>query len=109
MGCLAGKGRLVMGRMPKSKSQTDSRDRKGEDLTAVKGIGPARRRWLREAMSVHSYQDLAGTSAPDIEARLKAEGQVISKTEIGRWVAQAQGLALAANEPTRQSHDADGQ
>ncbi len=65
------------------------------DLTAIKGIGPARQQWLRTTLGVRTYNDLAVLSADDIEARLKAEGQVASRNEIERWIVQAQELASA--------------
>lgn len=73
----------------------------GDDLTAIKGIGPARQRWLKESLNVHSYRDLAAVPVEEMESQLKAEGQVVSRGEIDSWVAQAQELALAADPPAR--------
>ncbi len=66
---------------------------KQDDLTVIKGIGPARQRWLKEVLGVHTWKDLAALSADEIEARLKTEGQVVSRNEIERWLAQARDLA----------------
>jgi hypothetical protein len=70
-----------------------------DDLTAIKGIGPARQEWLRESLNVRTYQDLSVLSADEIETRLKAEGKAVSRNEIDGWLAQAQGLATAAADP----------
>jgi hypothetical protein len=90
------------------KNPTHSRDRKGDDLTAIKGIGPSRQHWLRESFGVHTYQDLAALSVSTIGSRLKAERQVTSLTEIGRWIAQAQELAKAADDPPGRNLEAEG-
>ncbi len=68
----------------------------GDDLTVIKGIGPARQRWLRESANVRTFQDLIALSADEIESRLKEEGQVISRNEIEGWLAQARELAPTA-------------
>lgn len=65
-----------------------------DDLTTIKGIGPARQQWLRETFGIVSYADLAGLSADAIYERLK-EGQIASPTVIDSWIRQAQALAAA--------------
>jgi hypothetical protein len=65
----------------------------GDDLMTIKGIGRARQQWLKESLGVRTFGDLAALSADEIETRLKAAGQVISRSEIKRWIAQAQELA----------------
>jgi hypothetical protein len=62
----------------------------------LKGIGPARQRWLRETLNVRTYRDLADLSIDELESRLKDVGQIPSRSDIARWIAQAQELAAAA-------------
>jgi len=77
-----------------------------DDLTAIRGIGPARQQWLRESFNVRTYQDLAMLSVDEIESRLKADGQIPSRKAIEAWLIQARELANTvakeANSPTRE-------
>ena len=60
-----------------------------DDLTMIKGIGPARQRWLKESLDVRTFGDLAALSADEIESRLKADRQIASRETIEAWIAQA--------------------
>jgi hypothetical protein len=64
-----------------------------DNLCTIRGIGPARQRWLRNSFKIQTYQGLAGLSVDQIEAQLKADGQIISRTAIEGWLAKAQELA----------------
>ena len=66
------------------------------DLTIIKGIGPTRQAWLRKSFSVYTCADLAALSPEAIEVRLKAEKQIVARSEIESWIAQAQALSTAA-------------
>ena len=66
------------------------------DLTLIKGIGPARQQWLRQSFGVRSYADLAALLPDDIEAMLKADGQIARRSAVEEWVAQAQTLSGTA-------------
>lgn len=66
------------------------------DLTTIKGIGPTRQAWLRAHFPVQTCGDLAALTPDEIEAKLKAEKQIVSRTEIESWIAQAQALVTAA-------------
>lgn len=68
-----------------------------DDLTAVRGIGPARQQWLRESFNVRAYADLAALSVDQIAARLKADGQITSRSAIAAWLLKAQELAAKAD------------
>jgi hypothetical protein len=92
---------MIMNTMPAGQKPINTSARTGDDLTAIKGIGPARQRWLKESLNVHSYRDLAALPADEMESQLKADGQVISRGEIDSWVAQARELALAADPPAK--------
>ena len=60
-----------------------------DDLTVIDGIGAARQRWLREALHVATYADLAALPAHAISKRLRDEGKLAADAEIERWLAQA--------------------
>ncbi len=64
-----------------------------DDLTAIKGIGPARQEWLREKLHIRTYHDLAALSIEQIEAELKTSGKSASFSEIQTWLEQAHHLA----------------
>ena len=82
----ASKGRMTVNETPR------------DDLTVIPGIGPVRQRWLREALGVETYEDLAAFSADELEARMKAAGRSVSRSDIERWIGEAQ--RLASPEPT---------
>lgn len=78
-------------------------DRAHDDLTVIKGIGPARQRWLEESLAVRTFEDLAALSVDEIESRLKADKQIASRETIEAWIAQAQeraAIARHAQQPT---------
>jgi hypothetical protein len=86
---------------PLGKNLMDLNDRADDDLTTIKGIGPARQQWLRESLGVRTFQDLTALSADEIESQLKAEGQVASRREIDGWLAQARELAATAQSSSQ--------
>jgi hypothetical protein len=67
-----------------------------DDLTAIKGIGPARQRWLRESLHVRTYEDFAALSIGQIASQLKADGQIVSRSVIEAWLVKAGELAASA-------------
>ncbi len=71
-----------------------------DDLTKIKGIGPARQKWFAESFDVHSFADLAALSVPEVEDRLKADGRSVSHNEIKEWLVQASDLANEQNWKT---------
>lgn len=73
-----------------------------DDLSQIKGIGPVRQQWLRESLGVYMFRDLAAWSAAEIEARLRAEGEILSLKEIARWITQARRLAAEAEPSSEQ-------
>lgn len=60
-----------------------------DDLTVIKGIGLARQQWLRESFNVRTLKDLAALSLDEVEAQLKAAGQITSRRIINQWLDQA--------------------
>jgi hypothetical protein len=77
-----------------------------DELTRIRGIGPARQRWFREALGVRTFRDLANLSADAIEARLRADNQIASRSTIESWLLQAGELAAespAVEEPEEEN------
>jgi hypothetical protein len=64
-----------------------------DDLTAIKGIKQARQQWFRDTFNAHTYADMAALSANEVEARLKAEKQIPSRSMIEAWLEQARLFA----------------
>jgi hypothetical protein len=83
----------------------DSNKNEHDDLTTITGIGPARQRWLRESFGVRTFQDLADLSVDQIEAQLKADGQIPSRDAIVSWLLQAHELAASAPQPLQPDGD----
>lgn len=71
-------------------------DQEHDDLTAIRGVGPARQRWFNEALGVRTFRDLAEMSADEIESRLKADKQIASREAVEAWIAEAQDRAAKA-------------
>jgi predicted flap endonuclease-1-like 5' DNA nuclease len=94
---LVAKGGAIMTAAPTDEKPMNSSDREDDDLTVIKGIGPARQQWLRGSLGVRTYRDLAALSTDEIESYLKAEGQIVSRSDIEQWIARAQELAAAAD------------
>jgi hypothetical protein len=60
------------------------------ELSEISGIGPARARWLEEALDVRTLRDLAALSPEEVERRLKrAGGNKPPRSTIDAWVAEA--------------------
>lgn len=68
-----------------------------DDLTILKGIGPARQQWLRDSFAVQTFADLAALMPDDVEQRLKVDGQIARREAIEEWLAQAQALATGVS------------
>lgn len=75
-------------------------NKESQVLTKIKGIGPVKQRWLKDALKISTIRDLATCSIEQIESRLKAQGQTFSRSEIKSWIEQAQKLIEA--EPSAQ-------
>ena len=74
-----------------------------DDLTAVKGIGPARQKWLNELFDIHSFAALGNLSVEIVEKKAKQEGKILPNGEIASWIAQAK--ALAAEKKNSVDHE----
>lgn len=75
-----------------------SSDKKYDDLTVIKGIASARQEWLREALNVVTFADLATLSFDEIKSQLKADKKVTSDDTIKTWIAEAQEYAATAEK-----------
>ena len=62
--------------------------KEGDDLSEVKGIGPAMQDRLR-AMGIASFADLAAVDADELTEKLKADRVVISRDRVQAWVSAA--------------------
>jgi hypothetical protein len=92
---------VIMIAMPMEKNPEDSRHREVDDLTVIKGISGKRQAWFRKTFNVRTYGELAALSADEIESRLKADGQIVSRDQIKGWITKDQELAAAANLSSR--------
>lgn len=61
-----------------------------DDLTAIRGIGPAMQKRL-VAMGIRTHADLAAADAETLTERLKADKAVVSQAQIERWIESAGG------------------
>ena len=59
-----------------------------DDLTAIRGIGPAMQKRL-VAMGIRTHADLAAADAETLTERLKADKAVVSHAQIERWIESA--------------------
>jgi large subunit ribosomal protein L21 len=59
-----------------------------DDLTAIRGIGPAMHKRLG-AMGIHTMADLAAANADDLTERLKADKAVVSHAQVAAWIEAA--------------------
>jgi|GEM_PF-1496735 len=86
----------------------DSRDDPtDDDLTAIKGIGPARQSWLREVFDIRSFADLAALSVDQIETALKDEKRaMVTRSDIHDWLVQAKDLATVSGDVSPRTPDA---
>lgn len=70
----------------------------GDDLTAIKGIGQMRQKWLIKVFDVRTFSDLAALSVDQIETALKAEKQpMVARSELHEWLVQARERAAASD------------
>lgn len=90
---------------PMGEKPTNPHAKEANDLTVIKGIGLVRQQWLQASLNVFTFQDLAGLTADEIESRLRAEGQIASRGEVEKWIAQAQELAATNDLSPRQVVD----
>lgn len=63
-----------------------------DDLTAVKGIGPARRKWLGELFAVYSFEALGRLTVEEIEEAARGAGKILPNGEVAGWISQAKRL-----------------
>lgn len=63
-----------------------------DDLTSIKGIGPAMQGNLR-ALGIATFSDLAAAAADDLVSKLKASQPMISKARVQSWIETAREKA----------------
>jgi hypothetical protein len=69
--------------------RTEDTTAESDDLTVIEGIGAQRERLLRKVLGVRTYEGLAGLLPAEVESRLRAEGQVVSRSAIEAWIVKA--------------------
>lgn len=72
---------------PEAAAAPAAEDR-SDDLTALKGIGPAMQTRLN-GIGIRSFSDLARADADELTARIKESRAVISATQVQDWIAAA--------------------
>lgn len=75
----------------------NTKKKKYDDLTEIKGIGMHRQQWLKRSFGVCTFSDLAALTVDEIEARSKAEGGGVGRKTIEVWIDEAKELAEAAS------------
>lgn len=81
-----------------TRRKRNTQQRNQDDLTRINGIGKARQQWLRDKLNVNSLKELAALAPEEIETKLKADNQIVSRPTIESWIVQA---AQWADIPTR--------
>jgi hypothetical protein len=66
--------------------------RNAHDLTQIRGLEAAQQEWLQELLGIQTVQALAETTADQIESWFRAEGHIVSRSQIEDWIAQAQEI-----------------
>lgn len=59
-----------------------------DDLTAIKGIGPAMQEKL-QSFGIGSFRELATADAAQLTEKIKATQAVVSKARVEEWIAAA--------------------
>lgn len=80
--------------------------RENDDLTVIRGIGPAIQHHLRETLDVRTFSDLAALSADEIESQLGSRVMLVQPDQIEAWINQARELATISSHSS-QSTGAD--
>jgi hypothetical protein len=81
------------------------RKKSSDNFKSIKGIGPARERWLQETFNVHTYKELADLTTSQIENKIKEEGKIVSRKHISSWIEQAKEL-ISENQTNNQVEEA---
>ena len=75
----------------------NTKKKKYDDLTEIKGIGMHRQQWLKKSLGVCTFSDLAAFTVDEIQTRLKTEGGGVGRKTIEVWIDEAKALAEAAS------------
>ncbi|MGD8992843.1 MAG: hypothetical protein PVI00_15410 [Desulfobacterales bacterium] len=75
----------------------NTKKKKYDDLTEIKGIGMHRQQWLKRSFGVSTFSDLAALTVDEVETRLKAEKSGVGRKTIEVWIDKAKALAEAAS------------
>lgn len=75
----------------------NTKKKKYDDLTEIKGIGLHRQQWLNKSLGICTFSDLAALTVDEIETRLKTEGSGVGRKTIQVWIDEATALAEVAS------------
>lgn len=75
----------------------NTKKKKYDDLTEIKGIGMHRQQWLKRSFGVCTFSDLAALTVDEVETRSKTEGGGLGRKTIEVWIDEAKALAEAAS------------
>ncbi len=66
-------------------AETSAEASAADDLTDIRGIGPAMQRRL-EGLGIRSHADLAAADPETLTERLKADRAVVSRAQVATWI-----------------------
>ena len=75
----------------------NTKKKKYDDLTEIKGIGLHRQQWLKGSFGVCTFSDLAALTVDEVESRSKTEGGGVGRKAIEGWIDEAKALVEAAS------------
>ncbi|MGI9508722.1 MAG: hypothetical protein ACR2QJ_05160 [Geminicoccaceae bacterium] len=82
-----------------TKEDSSPKSKKDDNLEAIKGIGPERRKFLAKVFGIHTFSELAGLSVGQIEAALEGDkGPKVARSGIRKWLNQAEKIAAASRK-----------
>lgn len=77
-----------------------SEDTISGELRGIKGIGPARQKWLQETLNIMTIDDLAMAAWESIEFEVSQDDDIIiPRREIQNWITQARSQQATMSQP----------
>lgn len=91
---------------PAGGNSPEDRDKEQSDLTTIRGIEAVRQELLA-SIGINTIADLAAASVEEIDSGLQAAGNVINRSEISDWIAQAQELLSSSSQVVTTSNNSE--
>jgi len=85
---------------------TKTSRKRTDNVTVIKGIGPATETWLKQTLDVRTLKDLAALDAERIEQGLNGQNGPVSSSQVNEWATQAQEL-IGATGPAKRGGGSD--